>query len=241
MPALPRPYYTDDRITLYCADCREIMPALEPESVALVLADPPYGVAEPTDRKARGRGTIAGSVDFAPVAGDDRPFEPRHLLEFCGVDPTVNRPRKGPGGRPLVIFGANYFPQALPPSPSWILWDKREDTGPDDNADGELAWSNLGGPARIFRHLWRGMIRASERGEGALHPTQKPAALASWIILERARVPPGGLVLDPYAGAGWALVAAHRSGRRAIGIELERAYCEVIVDRLRQRVLPLGI
>jgi len=40
---LPKPYYDKDGITIYNADCRDILPLLEPGSVDLVLTDPPYG------------------------------------------------------------------------------------------------------------------------------------------------------------------------------------------------------
>lgn len=187
----------------------------------LVLTDPPYGVAEQTNRAGKGRAILAPCHDFPPVHGDNEPFDPLHLLGF---------------GR-LVLFGANYYAPRLPESPSWIVWDKRDGLTSNDNADCELAWSNLGGPARVFRHRWNGMIKASERDQRRVHPTQKPVALMEWIIVRATKQ--GDLVLDPYMGSGPVLQAAKNLGRKAIGIEVEERYCEVAAKRLAQEVLPL--
>lgn len=213
------PYYDDGRVRIYHGDCREILPTLT--GVDLVLTDPPYGVAEATDRKARGRDNLAECNDFPPVYGDDAPFDPTHLLTF-----------------PAVLFGANHYADRLPVSPSWIVWDKRDGLASNDNADCELAWTNLGGPARLFAHLWNGMVKASERDQRRVHPTQKPVALMSWVI-QRWTLP-GQLVVDPYMGSGPVCRAAKDLGRRAIGIEIEERYCEVAARRLGQEALLFG-
>lgn len=62
------------------------------------------------------------------------------------------------------------------------------------------------------------------------HPTQKPTALMQWLV--RLVTPPGGLILDPFAGSGTTLVAALAEGRHAIGIEREAEYVEIIKQRV---------
>jgi site-specific DNA-methyltransferase (adenine-specific) len=219
------PYYQDELVTLYHGDCREInLP--RPDEVAMVLTDPPYGVSERTDRKSKGRGSMTASFDFPPVHGDDEPFDPTWLLAY---------PR-------VVLFGANYYADRLPISSSWIVWDKldglstkKRDIGFDDNADCELAWTNLGGPARLVRLRWKGMLKGDDRDSGRVHPTQKPTGLMSQII--NAWTKPGDLILDPYMGSGPVGVAAKQLGRRAIGIEIDESYCEIAAKRLAQGVL----
>ena len=61
------------------------------------------------------------------------------------------------------------------------------------------------------------------------HPTQKPLALYTRPILNHTS--PGEVVYDPFAGSGTALVAAEQHGRRALLIELDPAWCDVIRDR----------
>ena len=113
------------------------------------------------------------------------------------------------------------------------MWDKREGGTSDDNADCEIAWSNTKGPARLFHHLWRGMIKASEREECRVHPTQKPVALMRWCI-EQAKVPPSGMILDPYMGSGSTGVAAVQMRHPFIGIEMEPKYFDIACRRIEE-------
>ena len=106
---------------------------------------------------------------------------------------------------------------------------------PDDNGDGELAWSNLGGPPREFNHVWRGVCRASEAGgrgrKEHLHPTQKPIALCSWVY-QRAKLRRGDLVFVPHGGSGPDLPACVAAGLRLVWCEVSRDYCDTAIARL---------
>src|SRR5690606_20900371 len=62
------------------------------------------------------------------------------------------------------------------------------------------------------------------------HPTVKPLMLMSWLI--KLICPPGGIVLDPFAGSGSTLVAAKREGFGFIGIEKEAEYIEIAKARV---------
>jgi DNA modification methylase/transcriptional regulator with XRE-family HTH domain len=72
-----------------------------------------------------------------------------------------------------------------------------------------------------------------------LHPTVKPLELMRHLV--RLVTPPGGLVLDPFLGSGTTAIAANAEGFRAIGIEKEREYCEIVVARLPGQGLGLGL
>jgi site-specific DNA-methyltransferase (adenine-specific)/modification methylase len=239
---MPEPYYRDEAsgIALYHGDCRDVLAGIDPATVALLLSDPPYGIGLDTANASRQRGRPVGgrdgrqsafapANDYPPIHGDDEPFDPTHLLRF----------------RRLILFGANHYADRLPASPSWLVWDKvaglqsKRVLGFCDNADAELIWTNLGGPVRILRLQWSGLMKGTERGEARVHPTQKPVALLRWLIEHFTK--PSDLVLDPYAGSGSTLRAALDTGRRCVGVEISEDYCRRAVARLAQAVLPLEV
>lgn len=211
-----KPYYEENGIVIYHGDCREVLPSLP--AVDILLTDPPYGVNTRTNYKSSGRNKISDGKDYPKVHGDDEGFEPRSLLQ---------------SGEKIILWGANFYADKLPISSKWLIWDKRDGMTSDDNADCEMAWTNLSGQTRLFRHLWRGYFRATEKRD-RWHPTQKPITLMKWCI-EQAQS--AGLILDPFMGSGTTLRAAKDLGRQAIGIEIEERYCEIAANRLRQEVL----
>lgn len=212
-----RPYYEHAGITIYHADARDILHLLDYD---VVCADPPYWISHPTNYASRGRSKLATCTDYIPVFEDDRPFDPSFLID----------------SRQVILWGANHFADKLPPSGGWLVWDKER---PDDldQATCELAWTNCIKGVRRFRHLWNGMMRASEH-KPLVHPTQKPVALMQWALSLRWITE--GTVCDPYMGSGATLVAAKNLGRKAIGIEREERYCEIAAKRLGQEVLAFA-
>jgi site-specific DNA-methyltransferase (adenine-specific) len=81
------------------------------------------------------------------------------------------------------------------------------------------------------------ILKAKNRRGLAIHPTEKPVDLLTPLI--RYGCPPGGLVLDPFAGSGSTLEAARQTGRRATGIEANEAYIEKAARRLSQAVIGI--
>lgn len=187
------------------------------KEVGMVWADPPYGVNEQTNRNERKRGNITQGIDWPRVIGDDKPFSPEFLLAFQA--------------KVKILWGANYYADKLPCISSWIVWDKRDGVASDDNADCELAWTNQKGPARIFRHLWKGAIKASEHGQRRVHPTQKPIALALWCFEKYGNL--NDLIFDPFLGSGISVLAAEQmgNGQRVVGCELAPEYIAVSIHR----------
>lgn len=213
-----RPVYRDDRVALYHADCREILAAIEPALDITIVSDPPYGIGwrDP----ATGR----------RVRGDDKPFDPSHLLRFR-----------------CVLFGGQHFCQRLPLGGTWQIWDKRCphkggsklcECGPcrvNHQGDFEDIWISWTTHRTIYRHYWNGGGKASERNVRRIHITQKPVLLMGWLL--DAHTQRGDLIIDPYAGSCSTLIAARLSGRYAIGIELDDAVVVPAVERLKETTL----
>lgn len=217
-----KPYYEADGITIYHGDALEVLPNLQADSI---ISDPPYGIRYQSFHNsnrdaAREWKAWTRTENFAPIHGDDKPFDPSHLMGF----------------EKIVLFGANHYASRLPDSKAWIVWDKKEYLGQNDQADAELIWTNLSNPTRIFRHMWSGLIRRGAENvsrQPKLHPNQKPIALMEYLV----KLADPSVVLDPYMGSGTTLVAAKNQGRKSIGVEIEERYCEVAAKRLAQSVM----
>ena len=207
-------YYEQDGITIYCGDCRDVLPSLE--RFDLLLTDPPYGIdigaTLPSSRPVR-----SGKRKTESVARWDK--------EHAGwlVESDIARQK--------IIWGGNHIP--TPESTCWLVWNKKNEC--TTFADCELAWTNLPIAVRKFDWLWSGPYQ--ERREHRAHPTQKPLALMKWCL---SFVDDAETVIDPFMGSGTTLVAAKEAGLRAVGIEINEEYCQKAVERLRQGVLPFA-
>lgn len=96
---------------------------------------------------------------------------------------------------------------------------------------GARGYGDEGGASRFF---YSAKADSAERPvvDGVAHPTVKPLALMEWLI--HLVTPPGGTVLEPFAGSGTTLEAAQYTGHRAIGIEKGDEYLPLIVHRLER-------
>jgi DNA modification methylase len=94
----------------------------------------------------------------------------------------------------------------------------------------------LGGTGRYRTNVWDyagvNSLRPGRNEEAAMHPTVKPVALVAEAIKDCTRR--GEIVLDPFAGSGSTLIAAHKTGRRARLVEFDPAYCDGILRRFEE-------
>lgn len=212
---MSQPYYQDEHVTLYHGDCLTVHEWL---SAAVLVTDPPYGMAY---RSGRTKGpAIAG--DRCLTVRDD-------ALALWG-------------DRPALVFGTWKRPRPAGVR-QIIVWDKRGGVG--FSGDPRMPWADVTEEVYVLGQGWTGRRRPaiysvptipSQSRERPDHPTPKPVRLMKELL---DPCPPG-VIADPFAGSGATLLAARDVGRRAIGVELEERYCELMAQRLSQETLDLG-
>lgn len=248
-----KPYYADDTITLYQGDMREILPALD-IAPDCILADPPYGETSLAwDRWPDGWVQAAADITSSMWCfGSMRMFLDHgpELSRYWNLSQDVVwRKQNGSG------FAADRFRRVHEHALHWYRggWNLIHHDTPRVHVGIREPGRSVAQGKGHARHLgaidkgaWvddgsRLMPSVIEQPNmwrrGAIHPTEKPVSLLDPLI--RYACPPGGLVLDPFAGSGSTAAAARLSGRRAVLIEADERYCEAIARRLAQDVLPI--
>lgn len=205
-------YFQNDLVTLHHADCLE---STEWVSADVLVTDPPYGMAYQSGRRKQ-----------KAIAGDATLDVRDSALELWG-------------NKPALVFGT--WKRPMPENVrQLIVWDKRGGAG--FSGDLKMPWADITEEIYVLGSGWVGRrvpgiysiptLPPSNRPD---HPTPKPVTLMG-RLLEHC---PDGVIADPFAGSGATLVAAQLAGRRAIGVEMDEQYCELIAKRLSQQSFDL--
>lgn len=195
--------------TLYCADCREVLPTLP--KVDAVVTDPPYGIAHSSNYGASWNGT--------QIAGDsDTSLRDEVLMALSGVS--------------AVVFGS--WKQAKPAGVHTVLiWDKGDAAGMGDLSipwkpnHEEIYIIGKGFSGRRGSAVLRHSVITWE-SQGRSHPHEKPVSLMASLVAKVC----GQCILDPFMGSGTTGVACMNLGRKFIGIEREPKYFDIACRRI---------
>ena len=231
--ALPTPYYSHAGITIFCADCRDILPHVTAD---VVVTDPPYGICHGSQPFQGGK-VRPRNGKYADPVNDWHP-ESKWDVAIDGTGTLML------GAFPVVAYFGQWRKReevaALMPFPlrAEIVWAKDTHVGPPCPlaSRDERIWifAASGVTGRTFEtSVWDEKIIPT--WEYKHHKNQKPVALMRRLLAWL----PDGVAIDPYMGSGTTLVAAKQLGRKAIGIEIEERYVEIAIKRLQQEVLPL--
>jgi DNA modification methylase len=191
--------------TLYLGDCREILPTLP--KVDAVITDPPYGIGL---EYGEYQDTVDSLAALGPVA-----------IEMCRAL------------APVVSVTPGNLNQYLYAKPTWTLcWFNRAGAG--SGPWGFSCWQPIlcyGPDPYLATGKGRrpDFIEWSEMAEKNGHPCPKPIEfMKRWI----SRVCLKDSILDPFMGSGTTGVAAMQLGRKFIGIEIEKKYFDIAVERI---------
>lgn len=230
---------------VYLGDSLVVLPELLPDSVDLVVADPPYNsggrtMSDRTQVSARDK-YVTGDTQhqLADFGGDNR--DQRSYVVWLSLILAECLRVARPGASLLVFTDWRQLPatsDALQVG-GWlwrgvIAWHKpihRPRQGGFAAACEYLLWGS-NGPVDATRNpvYLPGLYSASQpRGAKRRHITEKPPELLNELVKVCV---PGGIVMDPFAGSGSTGVAALTSGRSFVGIEMSDHYADVARQRL---------
>jgi hypothetical protein len=222
------PYYADDFVTLFHGDCREVADWLAAD---VLVTDPPYGIGWSKGKWANSRNSVA----HEGIIGDaDTGVRDAALAAWAAVRPALVfgslRAAYPDGWKRMLVFhkpvmNTGLFGNRMPWLANWepvfVLGEWPDQTPALDAVIGTRAVTAGGYSGYATRY-------------GHCHA--KPVDVMETLI---AACPPG-VIADPFAGSGSTLVAARNLGRRAIGVEIDEAYCEKAANRLSQGVFDLA-
>ena len=224
-----KPYYQDDSVTIYNADCREVLPTLD--KVDLVLTDPPYGIGLGTHSDATENRQGVGLKKQSYETYDDT-HENLKSIVIPAVRTALNISTRG------MVFAADT-----------MMWDfPRPDAVTAvymPSGQGRTCWgfNNLshlmlyGIAPDLNLGAKNTALRSTAHAEPSEHPCPKPLLWMRWAVALGSRT--NDTILDPFMGSGTTLRAAKDLGRKAIGIEIEERYCEIAANRMSQLAMEL--
>jgi site-specific DNA-methyltransferase (adenine-specific) len=234
----------NDQITLIHGDCLEVMPKMKPGIIDLILADLPYGATRnkwdsviPLDklweqykriRKNNAAIVLTAQTPFDKVLGVSNLEELRYewIWEKSNVSGFLNADDKPLRAHENVLVfykeAGRYKPIKFECTPYTVTRNKKKDSNYGFEYEKQTVTYNSRFPLSI-------QFFNTERGK---HPTQKPVALMEYLI--KTYTNEGDLVLDNTMGSGTTAVACINSNRRFIGIELDKGYFDIAVDRCKK-------
>jgi len=206
--------YKQDNLTIYNADCMEIMSRYEDNYFDLAVVDPPYGIGE----KLTSGGTWASKYSSKDSDWDIAPKQD-YFDELQRVSKNY------------IVWGGNYFSHNLKSSRCFIVWRKLQMLGMHTMADCELALTSFDKNAKIFD---------GNNSKDRIHVCQKPVKLYNWIYKNYAKE--GQKILDTHLGSGSNAISAHYAKMgEFVGCELDKDYYEASIRRIYNETRQLEL
>lgn len=251
-----RDYFTDEGFELIQGDSRDVLKQIEPKSIDMVFADPPYFLSGGGISCHSGRQVSVNKGDWdSPLSPEEKLSYNREWISLCRnvlkddgtiwISGTLHNIYSIGTALELEGFSIinNITWQKPNPAPNLacrcfthstetIIWARKilGSKKGHHTFNYELMKEENGG--RQMKDVWLFSAPSKEEKRFGHHPTQKPVSLLLRII--ETSTNPGDLILDPFNGSGTTGIAAHILDRRYIGIDTEAEYLKLTEDRFKE-------
>ncbi len=253
-----KPYYSSDRFELYNGDSLELLELLPENSVDMVFADPPYFLSSGSFTCQNGKMVSVKKGDWDMSNGIIKNFEfhqewikrcrrilkpngtiwisgTYHSIYQCGFALQMN-------GFHILNDVSWFKPNASPnlscrfftASHETLIWARKDKKAKhtfnyDLMKNGNWAEDKFKKPGLQMRSVWSINTPKPIEKKFGKHPTQKPSALLKRIVL--ASTNEGDIIVDPFTGSSTTGLAAYYFGRKFIGIDNEKNYLDLSIQR----------
>ena len=245
-------YYDKDNFKLLYGDSLKLLKKIEPKSVDMIFADPPYFLSGDGITCSAGKivSVKKGAWDEKVAISEKHKFN-RKWIRLCkevlkdngtiwisGTMHNIYSIGMALEEEGFKIINNITWRKLNPPpniscrafvhSTETILWAKKDLKNAKHKFNYDVMKKINGG--KQMKDVWEtSLTKPSEKKHGK-HPTQKPIELLEKIIL--ASTDEGDLILDPFNGSGTTGIVASELNRRYIGIEKEKNYLDLTIRRL---------
>lgn len=246
------PYFEDNNIVLYEGDTFKILPAMQPECIDMIFADPPYFLSNDGITCSAGKmvSVNKGIWDKIETLEEKHEFN-RKWLRLCrrvlkpngtiwisGTLHNIYSVGMALEQEGFKILNNITWQKTNPPpnlgcrcfthSTETILWAKKNNKQAKHYFNYQLMKELNGG--KQMKDVWTGPLTKKSEKLFGKHATQKPLYLLERILL--ASTEEHAVVLDPFCGSSTTGVACKKLGRNYIGIDNNLEYLKLSAERL---------
>jgi len=208
------PCYQLPFLSLFHADCMDIMKQYPDKYFDLAIVDPPYGI---------GGFTQSETKKYGDYKWNEAPPPEEYFAELKRVS------------KERIIWGANYY-NCFDGGNAAIVWNK-QNPHPSLSVC-EIASVSWGKRIAYFEYQWHGL--AMHRIRSGFHPCEKPVALYEWILKNYAK--PNDLILDTHFGSGSIALAVDKANRldkmnlHLTACEIDKEYIDKAIKRISESI-----
>jgi len=207
-------------LSLFHADCMEIMKQYPDKYFDLAIVDPPYMDGDNKALNTLGTNRKQYNIETFNAPKQD------YFNELFRVSKNQ------------IIWGGNYFTNYLYVSRCWLMWDKIQDLA--QFSDFELAWTSFDKVAKKYTKVSKGGFLTNGTIDEKIHPTQKHVGLYAWILQNYATE--GMKILDTHFGSGSIALAVDKANRldkmnlHLTACEIDKEYIDKAIKRISESI-----